>query len=260
MQSRVRRRAKDAATAAAAAAAAVGGPSATNESAGSVDGADQLHRLDRAVRTIAAANEFFTRYFHELSVLSPCPIPDHGPAILVSNHTAGIDPLLLQAAGPQRLIVWMMAKEYYEIPLLRWIFRKLQTIPVERSGRDMSATRAALRALEQGRILGVFPEGRIEPDRQILPFQTGIALMAQRSGAPVYPAYLDGTQRGREMVPSLLRPCSATVAFGPKIELGSAPDGREGLERQTDLIRAAVVGLQSRVEAGRTAPAAAGPE
>jgi 1-acyl-sn-glycerol-3-phosphate acyltransferase len=207
--------------------------------------ADHLQEQDRAVRLIAATNEFFTRYFHEITVLTPCPIPETGAAILISNHTAGIDPLLLQSAGPQRLIVWMMAKEYYEIPVLGRIFRKLQTIPVERSGRDLAATRAALRVLEEGRVLGVFPEGRIEPDRQLLPFQTGVALLAQRTGAPVYPAYLDGTQRGREMVSSLLRPCSASVVFGPRVALDGQANGRDGLEQWTQAIMASVARLQS---------------
>lgn len=201
------------------------------------------------MRTIAAVNEYFTRFFHELAALNPCTLPTDGPAILVCNHTAGIDPLLLQSTCP-RLIVWMMAREYYELPLLGWLFRKLEMIPVERSGRDLAATRSALRVLEQGRILGVFPEGRIETARTLLPFQTGVALLAQRSGAPVYPAYLDGTQRGREMVPALLRPCSATVAFGPKVDLDGLPGGRDALEPATERIRASVERLQMRCEPG----------
>jgi 1-acyl-sn-glycerol-3-phosphate acyltransferase len=208
---------------------------------------DHVDRQHRAVRAILAGNEFFSRLFHELHVLNECTLPATGPAILVSNHTAGLDPLLLQSAC-SRLVVWMMAKEYYDIPGLRYVFGKLQMIPVERSGRDMTATRAALRALENGRVLGVFPEGRIEIDRQLLPFQTGVALLAVKSGAPVYPAYLDGTQRGREMVPSLLRPCSATLAFGPAVQLDRSQSGREGLESATAAIQAAVQRLKDRCD------------
>jgi 1-acyl-sn-glycerol-3-phosphate acyltransferase len=215
----------------------------TTAAAAAGAGADHVDRQPLAVRAILAGNEFFTRLFHELCVLNPCTLPPTGPAILVCNHTAGLDPLLLQSACP-RLVVWMMAKEYYDIPLLRGLFQRLQMIPVERSGRDLAATRAALRVLDQGRVLGVFPEGRIETQRQLLPFQTGVALLAARSGAPVYPAYLDGSQRGREMIPSLLRPCSATVAFGPRIELDAQIGDRDGLDQATRQIEAAVRSLQ----------------
>lgn len=208
---------------------------------------DRLEHLGLGMRVIRHANEFLTRNFHECSVVAPPQLPERGPAILASNHTAGLDPLLLQSAC-DRLIVWMMAAEYYDLPVLRSLFRKLQMIPVQRSGRDMAATRAALRALEEGRILGVFPEGRIEAARALLPFHTGVALLAFKSGAPVYPAYIDGTQRGREMVPSLLRPCSATIAFGPEIALDRGDAGREGLERATAAIRNAVQALKNRVE------------
>lgn len=204
---------------------------------------DRLEHLGLGMRLIRHTNEFFTRLFHECSVVAPPQLPEHGPAILVSNHTAGLDPLLLQSAC-DRLIVWMMAAEYYEIAALRPLFRKLRMIPVQRSGRDMPATRAALRALEEGRIVGVFPEGRIETERRLLPFHSGVALLAFKSGARVYPAYIDGTQRGREMIPSLFRPCSAVVAFGPEVALDRADTGRDGLERATAVIRSAVQALK----------------
>ncbi len=54
----------------------------------------------------------------------------------------------------------MMAKEYFDFKPLRWLFDTVGVILVERSGRDMAATRAAMRALEQGYVLGVFPEGK----------------------------------------------------------------------------------------------------
>jgi 1-acyl-sn-glycerol-3-phosphate acyltransferase len=192
---------------------------------------------------IAHANEFLTRLFHECVVVAPPQLPARGPAILVSNHTAGLDPLLLQSAC-ERLIIWMMAAEYYHMPVLRPLFRALRMIPVQRSGRVMAAMRAALRELEQGRIVGIFPEGAIATDRRLLPFQTGVALLAFKSGAPVYPAYIDGTQRGRDMLPSLLRPCSAIVAFGPEVPLDRSDTTREGLERATGQIQAGVAALK----------------
>ena len=108
-----------------------------------------------------AVNRIFTRGYHHLTVLSPCRLPERGGGIIICNHTSGLDPHLIQACCP-RLITWMMAREYYELPVLRTLLDQLGVIPVTRSGRDMAAMRAAMRALENGQLLGIFPEGRIE--------------------------------------------------------------------------------------------------
>jgi 1-acyl-sn-glycerol-3-phosphate acyltransferase len=184
----------------------------------------------------------YANYFHDLRMLTPWPIPPTGGAILVCNHISSLDPVILQAASP-RLITWMMAKEYAFIFGIRWFFEAIEPILVERSGRDMAATRSALRALRDGKLLGLFPEGRIETVRDQLEFQTGVALLAMKSGAPVYPAYVDGTQRGKGMVEAYVSPNRMTAAFGPQVELDRGADGREGLEKATAQIRDAVLAL-----------------
>jgi 1-acyl-sn-glycerol-3-phosphate acyltransferase len=193
-------------------------------------------------RFIVRGGKWFTRayatYFHNLELLTPCPIPAQGGGILACNHTSGLDPVMLQAACP-RVIIWMMAREFRNLFGLRWFLDAIEPIAVERSGRDMAATRAALRALKDGKILGVFPEGRIEPHHQLLEFQTGVALLASKSGVPVYPAYLDGTQRQKGMLESFIRPNHVTLAFGPPIRLADA-EGRDGMAAATGQVRTAV--------------------
>lgn len=168
-----------------------------------------------------------------------------GPAILVCNHVSALDPLLIQSAIRKRLVIWMMAKEYYDVPVIGSVFRAVRAIPVERSGRDLTATRGALRALENGRILGIFPEGKIETSKELLPFQTGVALMAIKAGVDVYPAYLDGTQRGKEMVAAVISPNKARLTFGPKVEFDRNSTGKQALEEATDKIRLAIEGLRN---------------
>jgi 1-acyl-sn-glycerol-3-phosphate acyltransferase len=202
--------------------------------------ADEIER--RLV--IRLAKPFVRAYsscFHDLRVLTPCPLPEQGPAILVCNHTSSLDPVLLQAACP-RVITWMMAKEYSFFGF-RWFLNAIEPILVERSGRDMAATRTALRALKDGKILGLFPEGRIAPGRELLEFQTGVALLALKSRAPVYPAYLDGSQRGKGMLEALSFPNQCTLAFGPPVPLRSDDDGHEPLDLATEKIRSAVAAL-----------------
>ena len=157
-------------------------------------------------RVVVRAGKSITRAyatcFHTLEVLTPCPIPAEGGGILVSNHTSSLDPVLLQAAIP-RLIIWMMAREYRNLFGLKWFLDAIEVIPVERSGRDTAATRA---------------------------------------GVPVYPAYLDGSQRQTGMMEAFLRPNHAKLSFGPPLHLGD-PEGREGLETATAKIQSAVARL-----------------
>ena len=135
-----------------------------------------------ALKILQAFNVCFTRIYHRLEIRSPLKLPRRGNAIIVCNHTSGLDPLLIQSAS-RRLIVWMMAREYYEVKWLLPFFHAIEAIPVDRDRPDAAATRAALKTLASGHVLGVFPEGRIETSRELLPFQPGIAVLAARSRA-----------------------------------------------------------------------------
>ena len=72
-----------------------------------------------------------------------------------------------------------------------------------------------MRALDNGYILGIFPEGKSNSTPELLPFHQGIGLFALRSGVPVYPCYLTGTQRGTEMVQAFVRPQQGDVGLRP---------------------------------------------
>jgi 1-acyl-sn-glycerol-3-phosphate acyltransferase len=200
------------------------------------------------IRLAQAANRMFTRIYHHTTVLSPPRLPRKGPAILVCNHVSGLDPLLVQSACP-RMIIWLMAGEYYDITGLSWFFKMVEAIPVQRSGRDATATRAALRALARGHVLGVFPEGRIETDHELLPFQTGVAMMSIKTGVDVYPAYLDGTQRGKEMLDAFVHPNQVRISFGKPMSFGRSGTSKEELEFHTAQIQQAVLSL--RLNAGQ---------
>src|SRR4051812_49253295 len=194
---------------------------------------------------MALADRLVARVWHRTVVLQKPKLPPTGSAILVCNHTSGLDPFLLQSVL-DRVVIWLMAKEYYDIKGMTWFFRAIHAIPVDRDGRDMASVRAGLRKLKEGRILGIFPEGRIEDSRELLPFQTGVAMMAIRTGVPVYPAYLDGTQRNKSMLGAFLLPNRATLSFGPAVEFDRSDTSREGLEAATAQIRAAVEALQRK--------------
>ena len=198
-----------------------------------------------SIRLLKAADLLFCRAYHRLTVYSPPRLPARGPAILICNHTSGLDPVLIQSVC-KRVIVWMMAKEYYEIRPLRPFFEVVEAIPVDRTARDTSAMRSALRALQDGRILGIFPEGRISTVKgQLLPFQSGVAQMAIKTGAAVYPAFLNGTQYGvSDMAAAFVHRQEATLRFGPPVEFDRSSTSRPVLDAATAKMQTAIESLR----------------
>lgn len=136
-------------------------------------------------------NRIFCRRFHRMRS-THVPLPARGPALVVANHISGLDPLLMIAAC-HRPLHFLIAREQYERFGLRWLFRAVGCIPVERGGNTKPALAAARQALERGEVIALFPQGRIhlahEPPVQLKP---GIAHLAKFSKAPVYPLFIEG--------------------------------------------------------------------
>jgi 1-acyl-sn-glycerol-3-phosphate acyltransferase len=189
----------------------------------------------------------YVRLWHRGNV-GGSPLAERGPAILVANHTASADPAFLQAAF-RRPLSFMLAQEYYVLPGVRPLCDYIGCVPVARNGRDTAGVRMALRRLQQGHILCMFPEGGLSNAgrRRIRPSKSGVALLALRSGAPVYPAFITGGPQTSDVPTAWLRPSRTPVrvTFGPAIDL-SAYHGRP-IERK--LLDEVTAGIMSRVAA-----------
>lgn len=118
-------------------------------------------------------------------------IPAHGPAIVAANHVSYLDPPLLGSLSP-RLIRFVAKRELFVLPLLGTFLRSIGTFPVERSRPDIRAVREALRVLERGEVLGIFPEGTRNKRPGLAPFLEGVGWLAIKSRAPVIPIAIHG--------------------------------------------------------------------
>lgn len=142
------------------------------------------------VRAIHATLRGYCRYW-QAAQIAPSTLPDHGPAILVCNHISVLDPILLVASN-RRMISFMIAQEYYDIPLLQPVLRASGCIPVRRDGHDRAALRQALAMLKAGRAVGVFPEGGIGRAGD---FRAGVAWLIQQTQVPVVPARVENVHQ-----------------------------------------------------------------
>ncbi len=115
-------------------------------------------------------------------------VPNHGGYILASNHCSAIDPMIICQGVWHSKIHFMGKAELFEIPVLKHVIRWLGAFPVSRGSGDMSAIENAIKVLNADKeILGLFPEGTRSKDGSLLRFKSGLALIAQQSGAPVLP-------------------------------------------------------------------------
>jgi 1-acyl-sn-glycerol-3-phosphate acyltransferase len=190
-----------------------------------------------------ALNRLYCRWWFRLQREGPCRIPRGGPVIVAANHTATIDPLLLAACSPYRLIGFMTAAEYYNLPVFRHLLKRVGCIPVERTGHDAQSARAGLAHLEAGGALGIFPEGGI-PKPGVEPgAKKGVGMLALRAGATVVPVYISGTRWSPGVARAFFRRHRARVRFARPVEATArrgAEPVRQANQELADLILAEI--------------------
>ncbi|HXG36760.1 MAG TPA: lysophospholipid acyltransferase family protein [Dehalococcoidia bacterium] len=120
-------------------------------------------------------------------------IPRRGPLILASNHVNVADPPVIVVSTPRRIA--MMAKqELFDIPIIGLLYRFYGCIPVRRAEADLAALRKCKVALDKGLVLGMFPEGTRTRKPGLIRGEPGTAIVALRSGAPILPVAITGTE------------------------------------------------------------------
>lgn len=126
-------------------------------------------------------------------------IPDKGPAILVCNHVSYADALVI-SAGVWRPARFVMDFRIYRLPVLNWIFRSSKTIPIASRKEDPALLEKAyadiVRALKEGELVCIFPEGSLTRDGEMAEFRPGLLRILEQVPVPVIPMALSGLWGG----------------------------------------------------------------
>ncbi len=182
--------------------------------------------MRRTHYTLSQAGWYFVnltvnRFLWRTKVSGPLPLGPEQGAVIVCNHRSGIDPLLIQMAT-ERVVHWMVAGEYFNYRIMASVFNALGSIPVGRRGIDTAATKQAIRLAKEGKLVGLFPEGRINTTGDLLlPGRPGAALIALKAGVPVIPCYIEGAPYNGSALGPFLMTAQARVTIGQPIDLGS---------------------------------------
>ncbi len=160
-------------------------------------------------------------------------IPHTGPVILVANHMTFAEPCIavLLLARESRFA----AKEgFFRNPVLRWIMTSYGTFPVYQGKADRETLRKMEDYLVQGLALGIFPEGTRSQNIALIPALNGAALIAHRTGAPILPLGIYGTEKMRGIAWYFKRPI-IEIRFGKLFQL-PPKNGKADREADTLLI------------------------
>lgn len=178
------------------------------------------------------------RLYFRLEARGAEHVPRSGALLLVSNHSSVLDPPLVGGASP-RPLCFLAKQELFDIPLFGRFIRAVNARPVRREGSDARALKAALRILEEGKALLVFPEGTRGPEGTLREAKPGAGMLAVLSGATVVPVFITGSGRALPRGAVVPRPGKAIVRFGPPLTFKTKAGGRESAEGRKDAYRAA---------------------
>lgn len=178
-------------------------------------------------------------------------LPASGPFIVAANHHNYVDGVVLSVALSRPIAFLVMPRVFYASPFHPAFHRRVGSIPVNLEKPDPGAIKRVLRRLASGMVVGIFPEGPFSREGRLVPGQSGVAMIALRSGMPVVPAAIEGTYEalnGRRFHVPRRHPLS--VRFGTPLHFGPARHQRVTRAEREDITRrimseiAALLGTQ----------------
>jgi len=185
---------------------------------------------------------FVMTHLYRVEIHGAERVPATGAVILAANHESLLDPWLLPLCT-RRPVRYMAKAELWRNPLVRLVMDKFGTFPVERGMGDKQAVGRAAQLLNEGAVLGIFPQGTCLPfpDRR---WHRGAARLASTTGTTIVPVCLIGTERA-------LRPGKFKVGFprvvvlvGEPIEVEKSKPNLADAKALTDRIEAAIEELR----------------
>ncbi|HEU0190898.1 MAG TPA: lysophospholipid acyltransferase family protein [Mycobacterium sp.] len=182
-------------------------------------------------------------------------VPDSGAVILASNHLAVADSFYLPLVVRRR-ITFLAKSEYFTGTgmkgwFTRWFYTVAGQVPIDRTDADHAeaALNTAERLLNQGKLLGMYPEGTRSPDGRLYKGKTGIGRMALHTGVPVIPVAMIGTDVVNPPGTKMWRFGRVTVRFGKPMDFSrfEGMAGNRFIERAvTDEVIYELMGLSGQ--------------
>ncbi|MFH0762539.1 MAG: lysophospholipid acyltransferase family protein [Candidatus Omnitrophota bacterium] len=160
------------------------------------------------------------RILFRIKVCGEKNIPAKGGFILASNHCSFLDPVILAVACSRKLN-FMARHDLFFNPVLGWWMSRVGVFPVKRNTADRSALREALKRLNRGKPLLLFPQGARKnglDDKASIPL-AGVGFLAAKTNVAVIPAFIKGTDKALPKGAKYIKPGRICVCFGRQINI-----------------------------------------
>lgn len=174
------------------------------------------------MRMVALVARIGARTFANVRIEGLEHVPRTGAVILAINHISNADAFVtgswITPALRKRRIHWLGKQELFDWPVFGWLAARGGVHPVDRSTADVEAFRLAIRILEQGSVLVIFPEGTRSPDGALQAAKDGIGILALRTDATVVPVGINGSDKvwpKGSKIPLPIPRRTITVRIGP---------------------------------------------
>jgi 1-acyl-sn-glycerol-3-phosphate acyltransferase len=172
----------------------------------------------------------FLKSMFKLEIIGVDKFPKTGGVLLCSNHISNLDPPLVGSACP-KTVHFMAKSELFNIPVLKQLLPAINAFPVKRGMSDKQALRIGLSLLNDGKVLGLFPEGTRSKNGEVGKGLAGAGFFALRSQAKVVPCAVQGSYKPFQKL---------TVTFGDPIDFDELRERKASAQEATDLIMASI--------------------
>lgn len=129
----------------------------------------------------------FCKVFFKYEVIGIENVPLEGNVIIAANHKSNLDPIFVASSMTTREVAAIAKKELFDHKVLGFILKKLNTIPIDRENTGIATVKQILRAIKDGYVLGLFPEGTRVKGKEFGQAKAGLSLFASKGKANVVP-------------------------------------------------------------------------
>jgi 1-acyl-sn-glycerol-3-phosphate acyltransferase len=192
------------------------------------------------------------KLFYPLEIKGLENLPKEGGIILAPNHSSYFDPIHFGMAVP-RNINWIAKESFFNVWWLGWFFKITGCLSVNSEKPNIETIKKALLVLEQGEMLGIFPEGTRSRSGKLMNGELGVALLALRSGVPILPAAIDGAFEAYPPDAKFPKPRRIKLRLGKPLIFNVVKKGRidkKTLEAVTEKVMKSIEGLIDEFEEG----------
>jgi len=183
---------------------------------------------------------------------------EDGPALICANHVSYLDPPLVGTSFDNP-IHYLARKSLYSNAFARWLFPKLNVVPIDQDRAGFTGLKSIIRLLKDGKRVIIFPEGARSTDGNLQRGQPGTGLVVTKAKVPVLPMRIFGAKEALPYGSGRFQTSTVTVVAGPVIrfDLESLPDSKEHYQVVSDRIMEAIAAIScptDRIPAPRLSP------